>query len=71
MNMMLGLSSSKKVMKYVTDLKKLHLITRYQENNLTCDVILNHANHVAFNNDIHTTPTISEHQMLNVGITKI
>jgi hypothetical protein len=70
MNMMVGLSTRKKGMKYVTNFKNLHLISRYQENSLRCDVILNIEYHVAFNNDIHTTPSISEHQTLNVGITK-
>lgn len=51
-------------------LKKLHMIIRYQENNLTCNAILNIEYHVALNNYIHTTPSISEHQMLNAGITK-
>lgn len=33
-------------------------------------VILNLAYHVAFNNDIHMKPSISEHQLLIVGMTK-
>jgi hypothetical protein len=42
------------------------MITRYQENDLTYNVILNIEYHVALNYDIHT-PSISEHQMLNIG----
>jgi len=62
--MMLGLSTNK--VKSVTDLKTA---IDYQISG-QCDVILNLAYHVAFINDIHTEPSISEHQLLIADITK-